>query len=137
MPGIPDHPNKILIIGGSGSGKTSALLNLINHKQDIDKIYLYAKDPYQEKYQLLINKRKSASLKYFNDSKAFAEYTNDMGDIYKNIDECNPNKERKIADDMIADILNNKKLNKIVTELFIKHFSCFYYTILIYCAKKT
>ena len=51
---IPDHPYRILIIGGSGSGKTNALLNLINNQPDIDKIYLYAKDPYEKKYQYLI-----------------------------------------------------------------------------------
>ena len=56
---IPDHPYRILIIGGSGSGKTNALLNLINNQPDIDKIYLYAKDPYEAKYQFLINKRGS------------------------------------------------------------------------------
>ena len=68
---IPDHPYRILIIGGSGSGKTNALLNLINYQPDIDKIYLLAKDPYEAKYQLLINKRESAELKYFNNRKAF------------------------------------------------------------------
>ena len=47
-PYIPDHPCRILIVGGSGSGKTNALLNLINNQLDIDKIYLYAKDPYEE-----------------------------------------------------------------------------------------
>ena len=57
-PYIPDHPYKILIIGGSGSGKTNALLNLINKQPDIDKMYLYAKNPYEAKYQILINKRK-------------------------------------------------------------------------------
>ena len=56
-PYIPDHPYRILIIGGSGTGKTNALLNLINNQSDIDKIYLYAKDPYEDKYQYLINKR--------------------------------------------------------------------------------
>ena len=56
---IPDHPNWILIIGGSGSGKTSSLFNLINHQSDIDKIYLYAKDSYEAKYQFFINKRES------------------------------------------------------------------------------
>ena len=56
-PNIPDHPYRILIIGGSGTGKTNALLNLINNQQDIDKIYLYAKDPYEDKYQYLINMR--------------------------------------------------------------------------------
>ena len=94
----PDHPYRILIIEGPGSGKTNALLNLINHEPDIDKIYLYAKDPYEAKYQLLINKRESAVLKYFNEkvlSKAFIKYSNDMDDIYKNIEENNPNKKRK------------------------------------------
>ena len=63
-PYIPDHSYRILIIGGSGSGKTNALLNLIHNQQDIDKIYLYAKDPYEDKYQYLINKRESAGLKH-------------------------------------------------------------------------
>ena len=70
-PYIPDHPYRILIIGGSASGKTNALLNLINNQRDIDKIYLYAKDPYEAKYQLLINNGKSIRLKHFNDPKAF------------------------------------------------------------------
>ena len=73
-----------MIIGGSGSGKTNVLLNLINNQPDIDKIYWYAKDPYEAKYQLLINKRESTGLKHFNDSKAFIEYSNDMQDFYKN-----------------------------------------------------
>ena len=64
-PYIPDHPYRILIIGGSGSGKTNVLLNLINNQPDIDKIYLYAKDPYEDKYQFLINKRESIGLKTF------------------------------------------------------------------------
>ena len=58
-PYISDYPYRILIIGGSGSGKTNALLNLINNQPDIDKIYLYAKDPYEAKYQFLINKREA------------------------------------------------------------------------------
>ena len=49
-PNIPDHPYRILIIGGSGSRKTNPLLNLINNELDTNKIYLYAKDPYEEKY---------------------------------------------------------------------------------------
>ena len=61
-PYIPDHPYRILIVGGSGSGKTNALLNLINNQPDIDKIYLYAKDPYEKKYQYLINKREKVGL---------------------------------------------------------------------------
>ena len=122
-PYIPDHPYRILIISGSGSGKTNALLNLINNQPDIDKIFLYAKDPYEAKYQFLINKRESTGLTHFNDPKAFIEYSNDMQDVYKNIDECNADKERQILivfDDMIADMTNNKKLNSIVTELFIR-----------------
>ena len=89
---IPEHPYRILIIGGSGSGKTHALLNLIEDQPDIDKIYLYAKDPYEDKYQFLINKRKSIGLKHFNDPKAFIEYYNDMHDAFKNIDQYNPDK---------------------------------------------
>ena len=92
---IPDQPNRILILGGSESGKTNSLSNLISQQPDTDKIYLYAKDPHEAKYQLLINKRESRGLKYLNDSKAFIEYSNDM-DIYKNIEEYNPNKKRKI-----------------------------------------
>ena len=76
-PYIPDHPHRILIIGGSGTGKTNALLNLINNQQDIDKIYLYAKNPYEDKCQYLINKRESVGLKHFNDPRAFIEYSND------------------------------------------------------------
>ena len=122
-PYIPDYPYRILIIGGSGYWKTNALLNLINNQSDIDKIYLYGKDPYEAKYQFLINKRESAGLKHFNDPKAFIQYSNDMEDVYKDIDEYNIDKERKILivfDDMIADMINNKKLNSIVTELFIR-----------------
>ena len=92
-PEFPDHPYKILIIGGSGSGKTNALLNLINHEPDIDKNALYTKDPYKAKYQFLINKRESTDLKYLNDSKAFIDYSNDIDDIYKNIEEYNPNEK--------------------------------------------
>ena len=121
-PYIPDHPYRILIIGGSGTGTKNALLNLINNQQEIDKIYLYAKDPSEDKYQYLINKRESVGSKHCNDSKAFIEYSNDMHDVYKNIDNYNLNKENKILivfDDMIADMINNKKLNSILTELFI------------------
>ena len=80
-PYIPDHPYRILITGGSGSGKTNALLNLINNQPDIDKIYLYAKDPYEAKYQFLINKRESTGVKHLNDSKAYIEYSDDIEDL--------------------------------------------------------
>ena len=80
-PYIPDHPYRMLIIGGSGSGKTIGLLNSINNQPDIDQIYLYSKDPYEAKYQFLINKRESTGLNYFNHPKAFIEYSNDMQDV--------------------------------------------------------
>ena len=87
------------------------------------KYILYPKDPYEAKYQFLINKRERTGLKHFNYPKAFIEYSNDMQDVYKNIDEYNVDKEQKILitfDDIIADIINNKKLNSIVTQLFIR-----------------
>ena len=84
-PYIPDHPYRLLIIGGSGSGKTNALLNLINNQPDIDKIYLYAKDPYEAKCQYLINKRERVGINRLNNPNAFIEYSNDMHDVYKNM----------------------------------------------------
>ena len=120
---IPDHPYRILILGGSRSGKTNTLLNLINNQSDTDKIYLYAKDLYEDKYQFLIKKRENIGLKHFIDPKSFIEYSNDMRDVYKNINHDNPNKENKILiifDNIIADMINNKKLNLIVTKLFIR-----------------
>ena len=87
-PYIPDHPYRILIVGGSGSGKTNTLLNLLENHLDIDKIYLYAKDPYEDKYQYLINKRECVGINHLNDPKAFIEYSNDTHDI----DNYNPNK---------------------------------------------
>ena len=89
---IPDHQYRILIRGGSRSGKTNALSNLINNEPDIDKIYLYAKDLYEAKYQFLINKRETTGLKHFNGPEAFIKYSNDMEDVYKNIDEYNIDK---------------------------------------------
>ena len=72
-PQIPDHPYRIIIIGGSGSGKTNSLFNLTNQKPDIDKIYLHAKDPYEAKYQFLIKNHEDAGTKHINDSQAFIE----------------------------------------------------------------
>ena len=72
-PQIPDHPYIIQITGGSGSGKTNSLFSFINHQPDTDKIQLYAKDPYEAKYQFLINKRESTDLRHLYDSKAFTE----------------------------------------------------------------
>ena len=90
----------------------------MKNQPDIDKIYFYAKDPYEAKHQYLINKREDVGIDHFNDPKAFIEYLKDMYDVYKNIDEYNPDKENNILiafDDMIADMIHNKKLNLIVT----------------------
>ena len=84
---------------------------------------MYAKDRYENKYQYIINKRESVGLKHFNDPKVFIEYSNDMNNAYKNINNYNLDKENKVLvvfDDMIADMISNKKLNPIVTELFIR-----------------
>ena len=120
---IPVNPYRIFIVGGSESGNTNELLNLINNQPDIDKIYLHAKDPYERKYQYLIDKREKVGLDHFEDPNAFMEYSNDMQDVYKNIENYNPGKKSKILivfDDMIADMINNKKLNPVVPELFIR-----------------
>ena len=100
------------------------LLNLLENQADIIyKIYLYTRDPYDVKYQYLINIREKVGIDHFNDPKAVIEHSNDMHDVYKNIDDYNRDKENKIltdSDDMIADINNNRNLNSIVTELFIR-----------------
>ena len=110
-PHIPDHLYRILIISCSGSGKTNTLLNLIKEQDNIDKIYLYAKDLSEPKYEFLIKKHKNAGIKHLNDPSAFIECSNRMDDIYQNIDDYNQSRERKILvvfDDMIEDIMSNK-----------------------------
>ena len=97
---------------------------MVSNQSDIDKIYLYVKDLYEAKYQYLINKREKVGLDLFDDPKAFMEYSNDMQGVYINIEDYNPNKKRKILitfHDIIAEMINNKKLNRIVTELFIRN----------------
>ena len=113
-----------MIIGGSGSGKTNILLNLINEPNDIDKIYLYARDSNEPKYKILIKKRKDAGIKHLNDPNAFIECSNTMDDVYENIQNYNSSRKRKILiafDDMIVDIMTNKKFQAIIKELFITH----------------
>ena len=73
----------MLITEGSEPGKISSLYNLISNQPDIDKIYFYAKDLHEAKYQVLINKQETTGLKSLNYSKAFVEYLNEMGDIYE------------------------------------------------------
>ena len=125
-PYIPDHPYKILIIGGSGSGKRNTLLKLIkeqNNRDVIDKIYLYAKDLSQPKHEYLIKKRENAGIKHYNDPNAFIACSDTMDNVYENIDDYNLSRKRKrkklfVFDDMIADIMTNKKFQ--AKELFIR-----------------
>ena len=113
----------MLLIGSSGSGKANALLNLIQKDNNnfIDKIYLYAKDLEEPKYQLLIEKRENAGIKNLNDPNAFIEYSNTIDDVYINIDDYNAKGKRKILivfDDMIADIMTSKKFQAIIKKFF-------------------
>ena len=112
-----------MIIGGSGSGKTNPLLNLISQQDDTNKMYLYTKDLSEPKYQSLIGKCENAGIKYSNDLKAFIECSNTMYDVYENIDDYNLTRERKILivfDSMIAAVMTNKKFQAIIKELFIR-----------------
>ena len=114
---------RMLIISPSGSDKTNTLLNLINNLNPVDKIYLYAKDLSESKYELLINNRKNAEIKHFNDSTAFIEYSNDIDDVFTNIDDYNKQRKRKVLiifNDMIADIMSSNKFKAIIKELFIR-----------------
>ena len=92
---IPDHPYRILILGGSGSGKTNALLNLLNEQHDIDKMYVYARDLNKPKYQFLIKKCEDAGIKHYNDPNAFIECSNTMDNFYEDIDNYNPKRDKK------------------------------------------
>ena len=113
-PYIPDHLYRILIIGGSGSGKTNVLLNLIKNQQpDIDKIYLYVKDPFESKYQLLINRREIRGIKKIKNPKALADYSQTTNDVYENLEDYNPTNKRRaliVFDDAIADMESNIKI---------------------------
>ena len=83
-------------------------MNLIENQPDIDKKYLYAKDPYEAEYQHLIKIREKVGIYHHNDPRAYIEYSSDMHGVYKNINYCNPDKENKILivfDDMTADMI--------------------------------
>ena len=114
---IPYHPYRIIIIGGSGSEKTNALINLINEQNDIDKIFLYARDLSKPKYEYLIKKCKDAGIKDLNNSNVFIECSNTMDDVYGNINDYNPIKKRKkliIFHEMIEDIMKNRRFQAII-----------------------
>ena len=84
---------------------------------------MYAKDLSKPKYEFLIRKRENTGIKYLNDSNAFIECSNTMEDVYEYIDQYNPSRKRKILialDDIIADIMSNKKFQTIIKELFIR-----------------
>ena len=120
LPYTPDHPYIMLIIGGSGSGKTNALLNLIKEQDNdnpIDKICLYAKDLNKPKYQFLIKKREDAGIKHLHDPEAFID------DVFNNTNDYNLTRNKKVLisfDDMIADIMINNKFQSIIKELLIR-----------------
>ena len=103
--------------------KINSLISLTNEQDDIDKIYLYAKDLSEPQYEYLIKKRKNSVIKHFNDLNALIECSNTLDDVYKNIDDYKPSRKRKILivfDDMVADVKSNKKLQFKIKELFIK-----------------
>ena len=99
---ITGHPYRVLIVGGSESGIKSFLFNPINNQPDIDKFYLYVKDPYGGKYQLLVSKKKIIEVKLLNDSITFIEYSIVMDNVCENIEEYNPNVETKIVKPIVT-----------------------------------
>ena len=110
----PDHPYRILIIGGSRSGRTNTLLNFINKQHDIDNMSLYARDLREPKYEYLIYKREDVGIRHLNGPNAFIECSNTMDNVYKNINDYNPIRKRKkiiVFDDMIADIMTNRNFS--------------------------
>ena len=111
----------MLIIGPSGSVKTNTLLHLINNLHAIDKIYLYAKEIREPKYEYSIDKREQAGIKNLNDPKAFIEYSDDMEDVLDDINNYNKNRDKKVLivfDYVIVDIEYNKSFKRIIKELF-------------------
>ena len=89
----------------------------------IDKIYLYAKDLEEPKYQFLIDKREKAGIKNLNDKNAFIEHSSTMDDIFENIEDYNKKRKRKVLivfDDMISHVMSNKKAQQVLKELFIR-----------------
>ena len=119
-----DWPYRKLIIGPSGSGKTNYLLNSIQKDNNIiEKIYLYAKDFEEPKYQFLVEKREKSGLKNLNDKNAFIEYSSTVDDIFEHIEDYSKKRKRKILivfDDMISHVMSDKKAQQVLKELFIR-----------------
>ena len=115
-------PFRMLILGPSGSDKTNLLLHLIDKLHPLDKIYLYAKDLFEPKYEYLINKinkKEQVRIKMLQNAKAFIEYSDDMNDVFENINDYNKKRNKKVLlvfDDMIADIEHNKHFKKVIKE---------------------
>ena len=113
---ISNHPYRILVNGGSGSKKIYTLINLTKEQYDDDysitnKIYLHAKDPCEAKYEYLIKKRENNYPEKLKDPKDFIEYSNNIEDVYQNIEDYNPigkSNVLNVFDDMIADMISNK-----------------------------
>ena len=123
QPYNPDHPYRILIIRGSGSGQTNAMLNLINEQHDIDKIYLYAKDLSEPKYQFLIKNCENTGIKHSNNPNAFIECSNQQMRFMRILMiKIQSEKEKKLIvfDDMIADIMRNRRFQTIIKDFKIK-----------------
>ena len=117
------HPFRILIISPSGSGKTNLLRDIINEREDIDKIYLFARDLNEHKYELLINTRKKVGINHCNDENEFIESFDSMDYVFFNIDDFNIGRKRKVViifDDMIPDIVTNKNYQQVIKELFMR-----------------
>ena len=107
---IPDHPYRVLIIVGTGSGKINVLLNLIKHQQhDTDKIYWYFKDPFESKYQVLVNGKEKVRIEHGKNPKSYIDYSQTIDDAYERLEGYNPTNRRKaliVFDFIIADIRN-------------------------------
>ena len=127
-PYIPDHPYRILIIGGPGSGKTNALINLIREQDKgdvIDKMYLYARNLNKPKYQFLIEECENVGIKHYDNPNAFIECSNTKDHVYEKIGDYNLSRKRErkklIAfDDMIPDIMTNRRFQALINKLFIR-----------------
>ena len=133
-----------MIIGLSGSGKTNYLFNSIQKDNNIiDKIYLYAKDLEEPKYQFLIDKREKAGINFSSDPNAFIEHSDSMDDILSSIEDYSKKRKRKVLiifDDMISHVMSDKKAQQILKNLFIRcrklNISLFFNTILFFSTKR-